>query len=76
MNAVEERELVEYYSYDEVSSQLYGKRIRIIGGRLNGMEGRLLSKRGSKYKRLLIDIKECNLSAAILVESEYIQLVK
>ena len=76
MNAVEERELVEYYSYDEVSSQLYGRRIRIIGGRLNGMEGRLLSKRGSKYKRLLIDLKECNLSAAILVESEYIQLVK
>ena len=76
MEAVEQKEKVEYYSYDEVSPGLYGKRIRIIGGRLNGFEGRLMSKRGSKFKRLLVDLQECNLSAAIEVESEYIQLVK
>ena len=35
-----------------------------------------MSKRGSKHKRLLIDLEECNLSAAIQVEAEYIQLVK
>ena len=35
-----------------------------------------MSKRGSKFKRLLIDLKECNLSAAFHVESEYIQLMK
>ena len=50
--------------------------IAIIGGRLNGLEGRLMSKRGSKHKRLLIDLEECNLSAAIQVEAEYIQLIK
>ena len=76
MHAVKEIDMVEYYSYDEVSSKLYGKQIRIICGRLNGFEGRLMSKRGSKHKRLLIDLKECNLSAAIQVESEYIQLLK
>ena len=75
-NAVEGTENVEYYSYDEVSPRLYGKQIRIIGGRLNGLQGRLMNKRGSKTKRLLIDLQECNLSAAILVETEYIQLVK
>ena len=75
-DAVEQTDNVEYFSYDEVSPQLYGKQIRIIGGRLNGFEGRLMSKRGSKFKRLLIDLKECNLSAAFQVESEYIQLVK
>ena len=74
MRAVKEIDLVEYYSYDEVSPRIYGKQIRIIGGRLNGFEGRLMSKRGSKHKRLLIDLKECNLSASIQVESEYIQL--
>ena len=74
--AVEQIDNVEYYSYEEVSPQLYGKKIRIIGGRLNGFEGRLMSKRGSKFKRLLIDLKECNLSAAIQVESEFIQLMK
>ena len=53
-----------------------GKQIRIIGGRLNGFEGRLMSKKGSKFKRLLIDLRECNLAAAIQVESEFIQLMK
>ena len=76
MEAVKEIDNVEYYSYEEVSPRLYGKQIRIIGGRLNGFEGRLMSKRGSKSKRLLIDLQECNLSAAIQVESEYIQLLK
>ena len=76
MEAVEQKEKVEYYSYDEVSPGLYGKRIRIIGGRLNGFEGRLMSKRGSKFKRLLVDLQECNLTAAVEIESEYIQLVK
>ena len=74
--AVEQTDNVEYYSYEEVSPQLYGKQIRIIGGRLNGFEGRLMSKKGSKSKRLLIDLQQCNLSAAIQVESEFIQLLK
>ena len=74
--AVEETDNVEYFSYSEVSPRIYGKQIRIIGGRLNGFEGRLMSKRGSKHKRLLIDLQACNLSAAIQVETEYIQIVK
>ena len=75
-DAVEQTDNVEYYSYEEVSPQLYGKKIRIIGGRLNGFEGRLMSKRGSKFKRPLVDLRECNLAAAIQVESEYIQVMK
>ena len=74
--AVEQSDNVEYFSYEEVSPSIYGRQIRIIGGRLDGFEGRLMSKKGSKYKRLLIDLPECNLSAAIQVESEYIQLLK
>ena len=74
--AIEQTDNVEYFSYDEVSPRIYGNQIRIIGGRLNGFEGRLMSKRGSKYKRMLIDLPECNLSAAILVELDYIQLLK
>lgn len=73
--AVSQAEKVEYYTIDEVSPQLYGKQIRIIGGRLNGFEGRLLSKRGSKHKRIIIDLAGF-ISAAILVEPEYIQLLK
>ena len=76
IKAVNALDTVEYYSFDEVSPRLYGKHIRIIGGRLNGFEGRLMSKRGSKTKRLIIDLEDCNLSAAIQVESDYIQLIK
>lgn len=75
-DAVEQTDNVEYYSYEEVSPRIYGKQIRIIGGRLNGFEGRLMSKKGSKFKRLLVDLRECNLAAAIQVESEFIQIVK
>ena len=75
-DAVEQIDNVEYFSYEEVSPRIFGKQIRIIGGRLNGFEGRLMSKKGSKFKRLLVDLQECNLSAAIQVESEFIQLLK
>ena len=75
-DAVEQTDNVEYYSYEEVSPRIYGKQIRIVGGRLNGFEGRLMSKKGSKFKRLLVDLRECNLAAAIQVESEFIQIVK
>ena len=75
-DAVEQIDNVEYYSYEEVSPRIYGKQIRIVGGRLNGFEGRLMSKKGSKFKRLLVDLRECNLAAAIQVESEFIQLMK
>ena len=75
MEAVKELDKVEYYSLDEVSPTLYGKEIEIVGGRLDGFRGRLMSRRGSKVKRLIIDLEECNLSAAIQVDSEYIKLL-
>ena len=75
-DAVEQTDNVEYFTYDEVSPQIYGKQIRISGGSINGFEGRLMSKRGRKFKRLLVDLQDCNISAAIQVESEYIQLLK
>lgn len=76
IKAVEQTDNVEYYNFDEVSPRLYGQRVCIIGGRLNGFTGRLMSKRGSKVKRLIIDLEECQLSAVIQVASEYIQLMK
>ncbi|MEE1080812.1 MAG: hypothetical protein U0L19_06805 [Bacteroidales bacterium] len=37
-------------------------RIRIIGGKLHGIKGRLLSRQGSKVKRLFVELTECNLA--------------
>ena len=36
---------------------MYGRKIRIEGGPLNGYEGRLLTTRGSKVKRLLVELE-------------------
>lgn len=53
---------------------MYGKKISIIDGPLNGYQGYLLSVRGSKVKRLLVELKGY-LAAGVEVNPEYIQFV-
>lgn len=64
----------EYYSAEEVRSLMCGKRIRIVGGALNGYEGKLLTVRGSKVKRLVIELANL-LAVSVEIENEYIQLM-
>ena len=66
---------VRYYAPDELEAAHGGKCVRIIGGPLNGYEGKLLSVRGSKVKRLLIELPHL-LCAAIEVKPEYIEIIK
>ena len=65
---------VQYFTPEQVSPAVYGRSIRIIGGALDGYEGRLMSRRGSRKKQLIIEL-EGLLSAAIEVEPDYIQLL-
>ena len=53
---------------------MYGRKIRIEGGPLSGYEGRLLTTRGSKVKRLLVEL-EGFLAVGVEVDPEYIQLI-
>ena len=48
--------------------------IRIVGGTLDGYEGTLVTVRGSKRKRLLVEIPML-LAAAVEVEPEYVKLL-
>lgn len=50
----------KYYLPEEITSQMYGRKIRIVGGPLDGYEGNLITTRGSKVKRLMI--KNCRTS--------------
>jgi len=50
------------------------RRIRIVGGPLDGYEGTLLTTRGSKVKRLLVEIPHL-LAAGVEVNPDFIQLV-
>jgi hypothetical protein len=63
-----------YYLPSEITPDMCKRRIRIVGGNLDGYEGRLLSVRGSRIKRLLVELSNY-LVAAVEVNPEYIQLL-
>lgn len=74
IHAVSSTEEVKYYSPEEITPSMYGRRIRIIGGPLDGYEGNLITTRGSKVKRLMIRLQDY-LTVGIEVNPEYIQLI-
>lgn len=64
-----------YYLPEEISSKMFGHRIRIVGGVLDGYEGKLITTRGSKVKRLLVELPHL-IAAGIEVSPEYIQIIE
>ncbi len=74
INAVEASEHPKFYSPDEVTADMRKRQVRIIGGLLDGQTGTLVTTRGSKTKRLLVELPAL-LVASVEVEPEYIQLV-
>lgn len=63
-----------YYRPDEVTPDMHRRPVRIIGGQLDGMEGHLLSVRGSRVRRLLVELSSV-LAASVEVEPDYIELL-
>jgi len=53
---------------------MHGRKIRIVGGPLDGYEGNLITTRGSKVKRLMIKLQDF-FAAGVEVNPEYIQLI-
>ncbi len=74
IRAVRSSESPRYYLPEELSPSMFGREIRIIGGPLDGYEGQLLKLRGSRVKRLIVDIPGL-LAASVEVNPEYIQFV-
>lgn len=56
IRAVRMAETPRYFYPGELTSSMRDRIVRIIGGPLDGYEGRLIAVRGSKTKRLLIDL--------------------
>ena len=63
-----------YYSPEDITPDKYGREVRIIGGNLDGYTGRLLRMRGSRVKRLIVELPGF-LVAGVEVRPEYIQFV-
>ena len=74
IRVVSSSEFPHYYRPEEVTSAMYSRKIRIIGGELDGCEGYLETTRGSKVKRLLVEMPKL-LAATVEIKGEYIQLL-
>ena len=74
IGAVRAAEEPKYYSAEEIDSLMTGKNIRIVGGAMDGQEGKLLTVRGSKVKRIVIKLPNL-LAVSVKVEDEYIQII-
>lgn len=72
IRAVTANDTCIYYTPEEVTPDMIGKRVRIVGRTLDGTEGNLMKKRGSKKKRLILQLKDA-LVASVEVEANFIQ---
>ena len=75
IHAVNVSESPRYYLPEEITPEMLNRKIRIVGGPLNGYEGILQTVRGSKVKRLLVELPGL-LTVGVEVEPEYIQLIR
>ena len=73
--AVETTEKPRFYKPEEVTPDMRNRPIRIIGGRLDGYTGTLITTRGSKVKRLLVELPMV-IAASVEVEAEFIQFIQ
>ena len=74
IGAVQAADAPKYYSAEEVSAMMCGRRIRVVGGPLDGCEGVLKTVRGSKKKHLVIVLASL-LAIGIDIDDEYIELI-
>lgn len=72
--AVSHTETPIYYKPEELTESMYGRPVRIHGGILNGYEGRLLSVKGMRKRRLIVEIPGI-MTAAVEVEPDFITFI-
>lgn len=74
IHAVESSENPYYYAPEEITPDMIGRKVRIVGGPLDGYEGHLQKIQGTHVKRLFVVLPNL-LAAAVEVQPEYIQVL-
>ena len=74
IGAAESSGAARYYTPEEITPEMRNRRIRIVGGQMNGYEGTLLTVRGSKKKRLLVEVPSL-IAVSVEIEADFIELV-
>lgn len=72
--AVNSSDTPVYYSLEEITASMIGHKALIVGGPLNGQEVSLIKMRGTKKKRILVEIPNI-IAASVEVSPEFIQLI-
>lgn len=73
--AVGNTDAPKFYRPGELTESMYGRKVRIMGGMLDHYEGRLLSVKGMRKRRLIVELPGL-ITAAVEVEPDYIQIIK
>lgn len=73
--AVNNVKTINYYKPGELTAAMYGKKVRIVGGILDRYEGRLLSIKGMRKRRLIVELSGL-VTAAVEVEPDFIQFIQ
>lgn len=63
-----------YMLPEELSPKMIGRNIRITGGPLEGYTGKLLSIKGSRAKRLIVEIPGI-IAAGVEVETQFVEIL-
>lgn len=74
ITAVNSTNQPRFYQPGEISATMYGRNVKIIGGPLDSYTGRLLSVRGMRTKRLIVEIPGL-VVATVTVNPDFIQFV-
>lgn len=74
MNAVKCTQFPVFYLPEEITPDMIGNKVCIIGGALDGYEVSLLKIRGSRKKRIFVELPGL-VAVSVEVEPEYIRLV-
>lgn len=74
IHAIQSSRLPRYFHPNEITPDMCGQYVRIVGGALDGYEGHLVTINGSRYKRLMVALPNF-LTAAVEVMPEYIEVL-
>ncbi len=75
INAVSaEHSACVYYSPEDIKPEMLGKRVKIVGGVMDGAVGNLLKLQGSRRKRLVVNLKDM-LVASVEITDGFVELL-
>ncbi|MCF0173519.1 MAG: UpxY family transcription antiterminator [Bacteroidales bacterium] len=74
INAVASTDTPVFYAPEEITPQMIGRRVRIVGGALDGQEASLLKVRGSRKKRIIVEIPKL-ISVGVEISPDYVELI-